>query len=50
MMACMEGMETERAFMNALGQVNGWRLTGTQLELTDAGGKVVARFDGRHME
>jgi putative lipoprotein len=50
MMACMEGMETERAFMNALGQVNGWRLTGKQLELTDAGGKVVARFDGLHME
>ena len=50
MMACMEGMETEQAFMNALGQVTGWRLTGKQLELTDGGGKVVARFDGRHME
>jgi heat shock protein HslJ len=50
MMACLEGMETERAFLNALGQVSGWRLTGTQLELTDAGGKVLARFEGRHMK
>ena len=50
MMACMKGMKTEQAFLRALEQVSGWRIAGKQLELTDAGGKVLARFDGRHME
>jgi heat shock protein HslJ len=50
MMACMKGMETEQAFLRALEQVSGWRIAGKQLELTDAGGRVLARFDGRHME
>jgi putative lipoprotein len=50
MMACVEGMETEQAFLKALGQVNGWSITGRQLELEDAAGQVLARFDGRHME
>jgi putative lipoprotein len=49
MMACMEGMETEQAFLKALGQVNRWSITGRQLELKDAAGRVLARFDGRHM-
>jgi heat shock protein HslJ len=50
MMACVEGMETEQAFLKALGQVSGWSITGRQLELKDAAGQVLARFDGRHME
>lgn len=50
MMACMKGMETEQAFRKVLGQVSGWRIAGKQLEALDAAGKVVARFDGRHME
>jgi heat shock protein HslJ len=50
MMACVEGMETEQAFLKALGQVSGWSITGRQLELEDAAGQVLARFDGRHME
>lgn len=47
MMACMKGMETEKAFLKALGQVSGWRITGQQLELLDASGSVLARFEGR---
>jgi len=50
MMACVEGMETEQAFMKTLGQVSGWSITGRQLELKDAAGQVLARFEGRHME
>jgi len=47
MMACMKGMETEKAFLKALGQVSGWRISGQQLELLDSSGKVLARFEGR---
>jgi putative lipoprotein len=47
MMACMKGMETEQAFLKALGQVTGWRITGQQLELLDSNGSVLARFEGR---
>jgi heat shock protein HslJ len=50
LMACAEGMETERAFLDALGRVNRWRIAGQQLELLDAAGNVVARFEARHME
>lgn len=50
MMACTEGMETEGAFLKTLDQVSGWRIAGQQLELTDDGGAVVARFEARHME
>ena len=49
-MACAEGMETERRFLEALGQVDGWRIAGQQLELIDAAGEMVARFGARHME
>jgi putative lipoprotein len=47
MMACMKGMETEQAFLKALGQVSAWRITGRQLELLDSSGGVLARFEGR---
>jgi heat shock protein HslJ len=50
MMACAEGTGTEKAFLEALGRVSGWRITGQQLELLDAAGKVVAPFEARHME
>jgi heat shock protein HslJ len=50
MMACMEGMEQEQAFLKSLGAVSGWGITGQQLELRDAVGAVVARFEARHME
>jgi heat shock protein HslJ len=49
LMACAEGMETEKAFLDTLGRVHRWRITGQQLELLDAAGNVVARFEARHM-
>jgi heat shock protein HslJ len=39
MMACMEGMDTEKAFLKALTQAKTWKMSGQQLELFDAGGK-----------
>jgi heat shock protein HslJ len=50
MMACAQGMETEKAFLEALGRVSGWKIAGQQLELLDTAGNVVARFEARHME
>jgi copper homeostasis protein (lipoprotein) len=47
MMACPEGMEAEKAFLEALPRVTGWRITGVHLEMLDAGGTVVARFESR---
>ena len=47
MMACVEGMETEKAFLEALAQVRSWRIAGIHLELLDAGGTVLARFVAR---
>jgi len=45
MMACIDGMETEKAFLGALGQAKKWRVTGQHLELFDAAGKTLARFE-----
>ena len=50
MMACVDGMDTEKAFLDALGQVNKWKITGQHLELFDAAGKLVVRFEARHMK
>jgi copper homeostasis protein (lipoprotein) len=50
MMACLQGMDTEKAFLEALGQVNKWKIAGQHLELFDAGGKLIARFEARHMK
>jgi uncharacterized lipoprotein YbaY/heat shock protein HslJ/uncharacterized lipoprotein NlpE involved in copper resistance len=47
MMACVEGMEMETAFLEALAQVRRWRIAGIHLELMDAGGAVLARFESR---
>jgi len=44
-MACKEGMETERAFLNALNKVKAWRITGQKLELLDEEGHVVAELE-----
>jgi copper homeostasis protein (lipoprotein) len=46
-MACPGAMETENAFLPALGRVTRWRISGQQLELLDAAGAVVARFDAK---
>ena len=50
MMACLEGMDTEKAFLDALGQVNTWKIVGQHLELFDAADTLVARFEARHMK
>jgi putative lipoprotein len=47
MMACPEGMDTEKAFFKALTEAKTWKITEPQLELFDAGGSVVARFEAR---
>jgi heat shock protein HslJ len=46
-MACSEGMETERDFVAALEQVNSWKIFGEHLELFDATGAFLARFEAR---
>lgn len=46
-MACATGMDTETAFLPALGRVAHWRITGQQLEFTDSAGSVVARLEAR---
>jgi putative lipoprotein len=50
MMACAEGMETEQAFLQALGRVNKWKIAGEQLELFDDTGNLVARLEARQMK
>jgi heat shock protein HslJ len=50
LMACAEGMETEKAFLDALRRVSGWRIAGQQLELVDGAGNVIARFEARDLE
>jgi heat shock protein HslJ len=44
-MACVSGMETEKAFLQALEQVRTWKITGQQLELIDETGHPVARLE-----
>jgi copper homeostasis protein (lipoprotein) len=46
-MACSEGMETERDFVAALEQVNSWKIFGEHLELFDANGAFLGRFEAR---
>ena len=48
MMACAEAMESERSFLTALQQANRARIARQQLELLDASGVVVARFEAVH--
>jgi putative lipoprotein len=47
MMACMQGMEDESAFFDALKNVKTWRIAGQQLELVDSSGKVVATLSAK---
>lgn len=50
MMACSEGMETEKTFLQALGRVSKWKITGEQLELFDDADKLLAVFEARPHE
>jgi len=47
LMACTEGMDTERAFLDMLPRVRKARVQGRQLELVDAEGRTLARFEAR---
>jgi heat shock protein HslJ len=49
-MVCLGGMEQEQAFYDALGRAATWRVEGEQLELSDASGNVIARFEARYMK
>ncbi len=43
-MACPDGMEQEQLFLKSLGDVEHYRIIGSQLELLDRSGEVIARF------
>jgi copper homeostasis protein (lipoprotein) len=45
MMACPEGMDQERRFLEALGQVARYRIRGSHLDLLDAQGATRARLE-----
>ncbi len=49
MMACLDGMATEHAFLQALNRVETFEILGEHLELFDAGGAMLARFERRLM-
>jgi putative lipoprotein len=48
MMACPTGMDTENEFLAALGRTRTARVGGRTLELLDAGGKILVRFEALH--
>jgi len=50
MMSCVEGMDTEKAFMKALTEVKTWKMAGEELELLNDAGNVMARFKARDMK
>ena len=43
-MACMQGMEQEQAFLDAMTAVASWRVDGARLELRDAQGETILQF------
>jgi len=45
MMNCPEGMEQEKRFLDALGQAERFRIRGSHLDLLDARGATIARFE-----
>lgn len=50
MMACLQGMDTEKIFLQALGQVKTWKISGENLVLLDARGRALARFERRRQD
>jgi len=47
MMACPGGMDVAKRLADALGAASGWRTLGRRLELSDAAGRLLARFEAR---
>jgi putative lipoprotein len=48
-MACRQGMEQERKFLDTLARVGRWAITGERLELFDASGVLLAQFDSVYL-
>jgi uncharacterized lipoprotein YbaY/heat shock protein HslJ len=48
--ACIDGMDTETAFLSSLSRVRSWRIVGEHLELYDASGNMIARFEARALK
>nr|WP_163502672.1 META domain-containing protein [Halomonas socia] len=48
-MACLEGGETERAFLTALEATANWQIEGLALTLRDESGEAVAHFEAVHL-
>ena len=48
-MTCLEGMETEAAFLKALGLVGRWKIVGQRLELLDSASVVLAQFEAVYL-
>jgi copper homeostasis protein (lipoprotein) len=48
-MACAQGMAQEQAFLEALGRVARWRISGERLELLDASNQSIAEFESRYL-
>lgn len=46
-MACLKGMDIEQGLGDALERTAGWKMAGAQLELDDAAGQPLARFEAR---
>jgi copper homeostasis protein (lipoprotein) len=47
MMACASGMDMDKALEDALAKVSTWKIAGQVLELSDASGRPLARFEAR---
>ncbi len=48
-MACADGMQQEQAFLEALRNVETWKVIGEHLELSDSKGVMLARFEATHL-
>src|SRR5262245_19498512 len=48
--ACLDGGDMESVFSSTLGQVRSWKIFGEHLELYDASGKLLARFEARALK
>lgn len=49
-MACFgRGFTDEAGFFRALSEAASWRVRGSQLELSDQAGTLLARFEARHL-
>jgi heat shock protein HslJ len=49
-MACEEGEDTEKSFLDVLAQIKTWQIVGEHLELFDASDHLLARFEARYVK